>query len=50
MPMSPITVVTVTQKNQLGTEELNRDQEELLDHVSLTGKLHIVINDILYLV
>ncbi|KAG1945881.1 metabolism of cobalamin associated Da [Pimephales promelas] len=32
MPMSPITVVTVTQKNQLGTEELNRDQEELLDH------------------
>ncbi|CAM4657867.1 unnamed protein product [Leuciscus chuanchicus] len=33
LPMSPITVVTVTQKNQkLGTEELNRDQEELLDH------------------
>lgn len=40
LPMSPITVVTVTQKNQkLGTEELNRDQEKLLDHVSLTGKL-----------
>lgn len=33
LPMSPITVVTVTPKNQkLGTEELNRDQEELLDH------------------
>ncbi|XP_051766481.1 metabolism of cobalamin associated Da [Ctenopharyngodon idella] len=33
LPMSPITVVTVTQKNQkLETEELNRDQEELLDN------------------
>uniref|UniRef100_A0A9J8B5S3 Metabolism of cobalamin associated Da n=2 Tax=Cyprinus carpio TaxID=7962 RepID=A0A9J8B5S3_CYPCA len=32
LPASPITVVTVTQKNQkTGTEEQNKDQQELLD-------------------
>ncbi|KTF93126.1 hypothetical protein cypCar_00048304, partial [Cyprinus carpio] len=40
LPASPITVVTVTQKNQkTGTEEQNKDQQELLDIVSLTEKL-----------
>lgn len=38
LPMSPITVVTVTQKNsKLDTEEVERAQEQLLDNVSLLG-------------
>ncbi len=53
LPASPITVVTVTPKNQkTAPEEQNKDPHQLLDHVSLTGNsvthslyiIHLIIN------